>query len=318
MRMRKIKRTDFDRFLLKNEILSSQYKSDIVNGARQGFGGLSLKGRAEMGCAVDADETIHEQSLAKVRKAHEFSSGVNIKNDSVVKVSAREAFKQAQKGKCGFIYANAPTLKKLLNAAKNANLAPSILPVWTSRDQLARREKELREQEFKQYREEKKRQDDLKGKQIEDQKEAAAKEAGDSERQRQYRETHGAKVASLVAGIRRSVLSSNKNWKRLNRWRAKHKARGWQVESIVARPIDYGFAKWKGRNIEAIVAEVRFTTKNRDLGKNEEICWPLGYLNDTEFDRSRDPIDVRCSKKVEIKKWKIGRAFDTRWQLLGK
>jgi len=314
VRMLKIKKADFDRELVKKEILSSQYKSDVASGARQGFGALSLQTQSEVGCVVEVDETLHAQSLAKVKAAHSFRSGVNIK--SFARVNALEAFKQAQRGNCGFIYSNATGLQTLLNAAKNTNLALSVLPVWTSPNQLKRRKKELLAGQSNQARSERERLADLKHQQIEAQNAAAAKAARLSEKQRKYRATHGAKVASLVAGINKNVLSGRSYWDNIDRWRADLQAKGWVFDSTVPRAVDYGFAKWRGRKIEAIIAEIRFSKKHPDLGEYKQSCWILGYLNDTEFSRIRDLLAVPCSKYSFVAKWRNANTFDTRWKLL--
>jgi hypothetical protein len=314
IRMLKVKKSDFERYLLKRGILSSQYKSDIISGARQGFGGLSLKGNSEIGCVVGADEEIHEKFLVKVRAAHEFNSGVTAKG--VVQLNTKEAFKQAQRKNCGFIYANASNLRLLTNAAKRANLSLNVLPVWISPNQVVQSEKELVARKNNLARAKRERLADLNRKQIENQKAAAAKVAKLSERQRRYRETYGAKVASLVAGINRNVLSGKSYWDNLNTWRTNLEAKGWQFGSTVPRSVDYGFAKWRGRKIETILAEIKFSMKHPDLGEYKQSCWMLGYLNDTEFNRIRDLISVPCAKLVEVAKWSAANAFDTRWLLV--
>ena len=89
----------------------------------------------------------------------------------------------------------------------------------------------------------------------------------------------------------------------------------WEFDSTVPTPKDYGVAKWNGRDVEAVTAQIRVLMKNRELGKYSDDCWNVGYLLDKEFSMRREPFTQPCEDDDALKDWQVGSGFETRWDL---
>ena len=297
-----IKHSDFTREVAKREILSDQYKNDIQEGARVGFGALAFSSTAKVGCTVIAEDlAAHDRTLDAVLLALQFLNGATIKNTT--NLSLDVAFRQTQKDRCAFIYGSGKTLKKILDASQNAGLTPSVLPVWATASGIAKRSKELQTKQANKAQSKAERLAQLKQRQAEETSKQKALAAQLEERQKRYRLENGAKVASLVAaidtalkGVRdkvdgalgeqrnlRSAIASAQFWGKYPAWYADKRMKGWEFDSTVPTPKDYGVAKWNGRTIEAVTAQIRVLMKNRKLGKYSDDCWNVGYLVDKEF-----------------------------------
>ncbi len=334
VRLTVIEAKDFNRELAKRDILSSQYKADIEQGARNGYGAISYDNESEVACVADIkDTTGHDRALKQVADARQFDEAVESK--SATSVTATEAFKQAQRGNCGLIYGSASTLKTLLQASATAGLSGDVLPVWITPSAIDQRAKQIAAGEKDSQEAEGARRAELQKRQAE----AAAKRKAEAEqleaRQRQYRAQHGAKVASLVSvidqqlgdvrsgidkalaassGVKAAVDSQN-FWSPYPAWYADQRKKGWVFESTVPSPKDYGVAKWKGRQIETVIAEIKVLMKNPDLGEYAETCWTAGYINDAEFKRYREPLITECKNSAALDTWRGQHSFDTRWDL---
>jgi len=265
--------------------------------------------------------------------ALQFLNGVTIKNTT--NLSLDVAFRQTQKDRCAFIYGSGKTLKKILDASQNSGLTPSVLPVWATASGIAKRSKELQTKQANKAQSKAERLAQLKQRQAEEASKQRALAAQLEERQKRYRLENGAKVASLVAaidaalkGVRdkvdgalgerrnlRSAIANEQFWGNYPAWYADKRMKGWQFDSTVPMPKDYGTAKWNGRIVEAVTAQIRVLMKNRKLGKYSDDCWNVGYLVDKEFSMNREPFTQRCEDADALRAWQAGNSFETRWDL---
>ena len=91
--------------------------------------------------------------------------------------------------------------------------------------------------------------------------------------------------------------------------------RSTQSHRTVLTPKRYGVAKWNGRAVETVIAQICVLMKNRTLGKYSDDCWDVGYLVDKEFAMKREPFTRRCKDDDALKTWQTGHSFKTRWDL---
>ncbi len=304
---------------------------------------------AKVGCTViKSDLAAHDQSIAAAQSALWFLNGVEIKE--ITNVSAEVAFRRAQKGQCALIYASEKTLKSIFDASANANidLSPVVLPFWTTASTIADRIKVLQTKQAhnEQTQAEKKRQVELarwkaeeaeKNRQVEEN----AKRRAEAERleaeaarleqlQKRYRSQYGAKVASLVSSIDSQLQevrdkidggTSTRNvdsygfWGDFPGWYKDKRLKGWEFDSIVSTPKDYGIAQWRGRKVEMITAQIRVLMKNREIGDYSNNCWHVGYILDKDFSMNREHFVATCNNVAELTKWQRRNAFETRWEL---
>ena len=333
VRLLTVRNGDFIRELAKREILSTQYENDIREGARVGFG-LAFNSDAKVGCTViDADLEGHDLSIKTALSALQFVNGADVKETA--NVSATVAFRQAQKGQCALIYASATTLKTILDASGTAGLSPSVLSVWTTAAAIAERTEELQTRKTDSLQSEAERLSELRQRQDEDEARRKTRAAQTEERQKRYRDQNGAKVNSLVSAIAsqltkvqddidndvnasrnpENTVSDNSFWGPYPNWYADKRMSGWKFDSTVHTPKDYGIAKWDGREVEAVTAEIRVLMKHRELGKYSDTCWNIGYVIDAEFSMQRVPFAQRCEDVAALEEWQARVSYDTRWDL---
>ena len=334
VRITTIKQSDFIRELAKRDIISSQYKADIEQGARLGFGAISFGNKSAVACVAEiTDHTAHDRALQQSTRARQFEDGVSTKE--ILSVSVTEAFKQAQRGNCGFIYGSAATLKKLLQASATAGLSANVLPVWATPGSIEQRAQQLSSENQESQQAEGQRRAELQSRQVE--AEAARKAEAEQleNKQKQYRKQYGAKVASLVSKIDQQLadvrseidasiasargldtaVSNASFWSPYPSWYSGQRKKGWMFESTIPTPKDYGSATWKNRQVEAVIADIKMLMKNPDLGEYAVTCWTAGYINDTEFKRLREPFVAKCDDKKAFDAWRGQHAFETKWEL---
>jgi len=328
-----VKTDDFKKELEKRDIMSSQYKNDIAQEARIGFGAVSLDSDSQVGCVVVESDQGHDKALKSVSSEHQFSTGVYV--DTFVYTSVDVAFKEAQRGKCGFIYSSAKNLKTILDRSVEIRLSLQVLPLWISPSSILARAEQLSRKQKETKLTEGEHAAAVKRQRAEEEARLAAEAAQLEQRQMQYRSRNGAKVESLVATIDSGLkdtrsdvdaaLSAKQNLKNVLRdltfwgdvpgWYADKRMKGWEFESTVPSPKDYGIARWDGREIEAVTARIRILMKNRVLGEYSDTCWHVGYLIDSEFSMNREPFTEPCEEMAKLTDWQARNGFETRWDL---
>jgi hypothetical protein len=305
-----------------------------MEATRSGYGGVAFNNGGTVGCIADLDDLIgHDESLAAAEAAVLFERAIAVEGQ--VQVSASEAFMRAQRGRCAYIYGNAATLKLVIDASVKAKVEFAVLPFWKADSEIAARRSEIRAQARSKEAAEGDRQAALR-KAADEAKALERTQAQQKEtRQRELRAQHGAKVASLVGtigqqitevrktidealrtrrGLRKAVTGSS-FWAPFPSWYAKRRASGWLTENMIATPRDYGIALWKGRRLEAVFADVKIVMKNADFGEYGESCWLVGYIDDSEFGRYREPLVVNCADQGAFFSWGTKHRFDSRWDL---
>jgi hypothetical protein len=89
----------------------------------------------------------------------------------------------------------------------------------------------------------------------------------------------------------------------------------WIITSVDAELADYGKAIWQGRDVEALLVRVSTQRESAIAGLYASDCLVLGYLIDTEFRVSRDPIEASCADEAAIAEWAAGRQMKSVWNL---
>jgi peptidoglycan hydrolase-like protein with peptidoglycan-binding domain len=320
--------------IARRRIVARQYRTDILEGARVGFGAVSGSNDSPVACIVlSKRRDAHVAAIDEAVRARAFQFGTATRKRA--RVSINVAYKNLQKGSCGLVYANQIDLKALLDATRSSRQQLTVLPVWTSKRKIGRISSQLAEQAKLKSQSEADRRAAVKRKAVEDQARRIAQSAELARQQAQFRRRHGAKVASLVAGIdgslkemretiehavasagsARAAVTTHRFWGGLPRWYAKQRQSGWEFESTVATPKDYGLARWKNREVESVVARVRFLMKHRKLGEYNDTCWHAGYLLDKEFAMKREPYVAPCAGDTGLRDWQASTRFDSRWDL---
>jgi hypothetical protein len=90
----------------------------------------------------------------------------------------------------------------------------------------------------------------------------------------------------------------------------------WTFGDIRVALEDYGQAKWRGRDIEAISVKVEFPMTNAIIGERTADCEVFTWINDEEFKFWRQAFSTTCaSYNAEFKKWATANQFVSQWKL---
>src|SRR4029077_4453122 len=90
---------------------------------------------------------------------------------------------------------------------------------------------------------------------------------------------------------------------------------GWVFNEMTTDIVDYGASDYQARVLETIFIKASIKIKNADVGKNDDVCYVLGYQLDTEFNRIRDGYESVCDgSEAQISKWKRSHGYLSRWQ----
>ena len=90
----------------------------------------------------------------------------------------------------------------------------------------------------------------------------------------------------------------------------------WEFGDIKASLEDYGQAKWRGRNIEAISVRVEFPMTNKVIGERMTGCTVFTWINDEEFSFWRQTASSACNAyEADFKPWAVANQFTSQWKL---
>lgn len=89
----------------------------------------------------------------------------------------------------------------------------------------------------------------------------------------------------------------------------------WNFGDIKASLEDYGQAKWRGRDIEAISIRVEFPMSNAIIGERKSDCEVFTWINDDEFKFWRQSFSTDCANYDNFfKKWSNANHFVSQWK----
>jgi hypothetical protein len=90
----------------------------------------------------------------------------------------------------------------------------------------------------------------------------------------------------------------------------------WDFGDVRANLEDYGQAKWRGRDIEAISVRVEFPMSNPVIGERTTDCEVFTWINDEEFKFWRQAFSADCASYDNVfKKWSTANQFVSQWKL---
>ena len=98
-------------------------------------------------------------------------------------------------------------------------------------------------------------------------------------------------------------------------WLKRRFADRWETYNVTSEVADFGPVQWEGRSVDAIVVKSIFQQKNRILGKYDEACFLFAFVDDAEFTMERDRLYVGCDNRDAIRNWKIGKRFQSQWNV---
>jgi hypothetical protein len=218
------------------------------------------------------------------------------------------------KQQCGYVAGEASALRTIAEELRSERKLYEFAPVWFETDEVARVTGDVLRK--KQQEGEREQQLEFQKKKFED----------------KVREENGPRARALQDDIRRVVkdaaarvdgdakdkfapIEADGVYPEYVAWLKTRSADQWKTTEVTTEEIqDFGTIQWNGRPLDAIIVEIKVTQRNRILGKNDQVCFVFGLVNDAEFSMSRDPFGLPCdSSERSIAEWKARRQFKSGW-----
>ena len=322
--------------------LKETIKKDVIAGDRVGYGLIKTDTKDTSICAViDGSEQGHvnqlEQSASLLKSLSYPWNGFN-----KITNNAEEAFKSLQRGQCSSVYGSALTLGRLYLAGESAGINMEFMPVWVSKSAVEASQKSYDATLADSANANAKLAQSIKDKEKLDEQAKQSKAELASVRQLDLREKNGlrfmvlrdelqAQVFSAVkfafenpadeAGYIKKYLSQSfvdqstrySSFDGIISDIQKLAAERWEITEQRIEQVDYGKAKFNGRELDAIEVELRIASKNRLVGKYSEYCQRIHVIKDDDFEMWRNFEIVNCEVTSATRKWKNASSFESLW-----
>jgi hypothetical protein len=320
-----ISRNDLDAAILKDDLISDNLKSDILDEVRAGYGYIVFDNNSNVGCL-----TVAENLDAHNYFIQETSERVLLSRKSLINtyenMSLENAFKQVQRERCGMIYSSAQHLQKLIKGLDNAKTSYNLAPEWYSSKDIRNKQEELDNDEKTNSQDKL-----LKQREYEEQKEleALANEQARAEAQAiqvGLRIQYGPRLKGLQSEFDTSIMNLvdglfmgksvtglfSGEFGFLDRNVRSDIKKSWEEDSRELQLVDYGTGQWSGRRVEVLVSKLDIRMKNKILGKYKDLCFELMYVWDEEFGVIRDPMATKCADGM-LEQWLNKQGFESLW-----
>lgn len=322
--------------------LKETIKKDVIAGDRVGYGLLKTDSKDSSICAViDGSEQGHVDQLqqsASLLKALSYPwNGFN-----KITNNAEEAFKSLQRGQCSSVYGSALTLGRLYLAGESAGINMEFMPVWMSKSAVEASQKSYDATLADSANANAKLEQSIKDKEKLDEQAKQSKAELASVRQLDLREKNGLRFMVLRDELQAQVFSAVKfafenpadeagyikkylsqsfvdQSTRYSPFDGiisdiqKLAAERWEITEQRIEQVDYGKAKFNGRELDAIEVELRIASKNRLVGKYSEYCQRIHVIKDDDFEMWRNFEIGNCDVTSATRKWKNASSFESLW-----
>jgi len=320
----------FANSLMKDELISENLKTDILDGIRAGFGYIVMQNNSQIGCLTLEDNLQAHKNFLKAS-----GKRVAMLRDYPIATFERmnldNAFKQTQRQRCGLVYSDSESLEKLINGLDNFDIKYSLSPDWISSRKIKDKQAQIDSEGTKASQEKSARQ-----RELENQKkleiEALKKRLNAAkEKQARLRVMYGPRVRGLVDDAKPNIMSlldgsfglnANKvssqfdtAFPRLTGIVDYHFDRKWEEDKRQVDLVDYGVGRWLGRSVEIVDMSLVIDIKNRKIGKYKSLCFNLMYVWDDEFKVVRDPLATECSDENIRQTWLTKQSFESLWMV---
>ena len=310
---------EFNKYLSKREILSTQIEEDILDGNRNGFGSILIENNSNIVCLI-ADEKLeaHKGIIMRGNIFEEYQLLKGKKLESVVEVSLDNGFIQTQRGNCGLLYAVSADLAKLYKAIKNVRIKYQTIPDWVSLKDVDKTYASILDKENKEAVDNAKRVAAEKLRKSEEDARRKKDLIDAKEKQAELRRTYNPRVSSILDEFESLMFKENMYPKFVSWFDMKNKS-GWE-EDKKNRSIninDYGSVIWgTNRTLEADIINVTLSLINKDQGLKKDHCFVFLKIVDLEFDRYREMLSSECEGSNKyIDRWKKSFSFTSLWNV---
>ena len=310
---------DLDRVAASERALIDKVKTNVSDGAPDGFGVVIIESGSPNLCLAVGDKIRSHQQLlirAESKLNREMRAEVVIKTTSI-----DEAFLKLQRRLCGAVYGSAADLKPLTEALTRNEIAYTFSSLWILPAEVDAEDAAVAERDRAVAQEETERLQ-----RNADQVKLASARAHDlnatqAAQQAALRQKfgNGAKAAAATLSAEIAAWTLDKKGQTASTFPAYAAfasnilADHWEVMSIDNGLEDFGTSTFKGRALDTIFARITVHLKNRMLGEYQDACFIFGRVNDVEFSMSREPVSAKCDDEATIQAWQAGHQFQSEW-----
>ena len=334
-----VTKKEYERDFTQRAMFAEQIENDIFDESRVGYGSLIINNTNEVLC-TDVEETLAHTSIMSSLSNEFIRMGFGKTVTKTTYNSTEDTFKNVQRGKCGFIYAGEASLKNLLTGFTSTNTEYSFLPIWYSNKQIVN-EQEIEENKLNNYlTNQQKKKEKLESEAKLNQELLKAEGILQAQEQEALRKRSSNIVEAHIKTMKKEtkLLFNSDTYKDtwvyesypdLGKFMDKKFKEGWEVSESKVSINDFGLSEYKGRKIETFMTDINFKLMNRDLGDYSRLCFSIAIINDSEFDRWREPEyalcwseeldkdlsedDLKAKYKNSFNSYKRGLNFESLW-----
>ncbi|MDB9776553.1 peptidoglycan-binding protein [Alphaproteobacteria bacterium] len=334
-----VTKKEYEQDFTQRAMFAEQIENDIFDESRVGYGSLIINNTNEVLC-TDVEETLAHTSIMSSLSNEFIRMGFGKTVTKTTYNSTEDTFKNVQRGKCGFIYAGEASLKNLLTGFTSTNTEYSFLPIWYSNKQIVN-EQEIEENKLNNYlTNQQKKKEKLESEAKLNQELLKAEGILQAQEQEALRKRSSNIVEAHIKTMKKEtkLLFNSDTYKDtwvyesyplLGNFMDKKFKEGWEVSESKVSINDFGLSEYKGRKIETFMTDINFKLMNRDLGDYLRICFSIAIINDSEFDRWREPEwalcwseeldkdlsedDLKAKYKNSFNSYKRGLNFESLW-----
>lgn len=295
-------------------------ESDILAGAKSGFGLVRVENASSTICAIIAGDAAPHQAALKAQSAALVEAIGNQFNWAVM--DADHTFVSAKKRECGAAYGDAKSLGVLMQGLRRDGISYHMAPLWIDDSTIAAQRELIANAQQDEIRIQAEKQ-----RQLDDAQKLTAAKVVDVAAQKviiekKLRDENGPRARSKTDGIRESLnelATGKQTWTGtvfpdFATWYKQQIADHWELVTIETSVHDFGSAKWKDRTLESAFADAHVTMKNRILGETKDFCWILGGIDDSEYQIERAPVAVQCEGvDSPLERWSLENGFVSQW-----
>ena len=305
----------------KLQTLSLQIEADVEKNARQGVGVIAVSDSPAT-CVVNPTPAEQAEGVKELLRRNQDLIAPKLTSGwQFVQGTTDLAFRGLQRQQCGYVAADAAVLRELMDALRRDKIQYRFAPVWfevadvkqATFDTNDARNQEIQKKAEKDRAE--KGQRDLEEKRRKDQQ-SQKSEIERVLRQKNSDRAQGLKnvIQDFVRGLAENrIVDANNFFRHYSKWVKVRSDDQWETFNVSSEVADFGTVQWNGRPVDAIIVRSVIQQKNRILGKYEDRCFMLGYVDDREFTMQRDPFDVDCSNGSAVNLWKLDEKFQSQW-----
>ncbi|MCJ2095121.1 hypothetical protein MKK67_21830 [Methylobacterium sp. J-072] len=300
---------------------ANEVEAKVRSKTADGFGLVVVPNGSSVLCRVpSADAEVHAAILTRLNdRITDELPGQPV----ATATSADGAFIAVKRSECGAVYAAAADLAALDEAMNRDGIIHRYLPLWIeaaevaqTRDSIEQDKTRSAEQQFKRQREldDRRKLDQIKANEegVRRAAQEQALRAQYGERARFFEQTLGDDARAFATGVQ--TVSFSQLYPKLAEHYREQRNDRWEFMSLETHVLDYGTALYKNRPLETALVTTRIKMRNRIKGEYQDVCYVTGYINDAEFNVTRDAFGELCDEVgTKLARYKQNEYFTSRW-----